>query len=168
MGALRLPRTLLWDRRDKDLTAKQRAEKTKFRHTLSLARRGKVGFEDALKQERLDVSLVLRKTAAVKRSKGRLVPKVRDRIPSIMKIYEHGKLRHVEIADSKIRSDLGRYWNAIRKLTETGTSKALRTLHRQRFKDINGRIHTLEKDPRVILELEARKPKPESFTIYQN
>jgi len=85
-----------------------------------------------------------------------------------MKIYEHGKLRHVEIADSKVRSDIGRYWNAIGKLTETGESKSLRTLHRHRFKDSHGHIHTLEKDPKTILELEARKPKPESFTIYQN
>jgi len=85
-----------------------------------------------------------------------------------MKIYEKGKLIHVEIANSDVASDIGRYWNAIGKLTETGKSKALRSLHRQRFKDINGRIHTLEKDPRIILELENRKPMRESFTIYKS
>jgi hypothetical protein len=84
-----------------------------------------------------------------------------------MKIYEEGRLEHVEVANSDIASDIGLYWNAIADLTETGKSTTLRRLSRQRFRDLKGQWHRLEKDPKVILKLEARKPKPEQFEIYK-
>jgi hypothetical protein len=159
-------RAKLWDRRDGALTPRQRADKSKFLNALSPARRGIEILENALKQRGLDPKQVVKKTNAIKIRNGKLVAKVRDRIPRSMKIYEHGKLRHVEFANSKIASDIGHYWNAIGTLTETGKSRALRSLKRRRFKDINGHWHTLEKDPKVVLELEARAPKHEGFEIY--
>ncbi len=115
----------------------------------------------------LDPRQVPTKTDAVKVVRGRLLPKVRDRIPRSLRFYEKGKLRHAEVANSLAASDIGRYWNAIRELTETGKSSALRRLRRQRFKDIDGRFHTLEKNPSGILRLEERRPKPEFFQIYK-
>jgi hypothetical protein len=84
-----------------------------------------------------------------------------------MKIYERGRLTHLEIANSEVASAIGRYWDAIADLTETGKTTSLRKLRRQRFRDIKGRIHRLEMNPKVILELETRKPKPEMFEIYK-
>ncbi len=159
--------TLLWDRRDGALTPRQRADKTKFLDALSSARRGIENLDNALKRRVLDPRQVSRKTDAVKMRAGKLVPKVRDRIPRSLKIYEKGKLKHVEIANSDTASDIGRYWNAVGILTETGKSIALRRFRRKRFKDINGRYHIYERDPKVILELETRKPKPEFFEIYK-
>ncbi len=97
---------------------------------------------------------VLRNTNAVKMHHGKLVPKTHDKIPRIMKAYEKGRLVHVEVASSEAASDIGRYWNAVAALTETGKSTALRRFPRMRFKDITGRFHTLERNPKVILELE--------------
>jgi hypothetical protein len=133
---------------------------------LSLARRGKQGLEEALIHFGIDAREVTAKTNAVKRVKGRLVPKFRDRIPRSMRFYEKGKIRHAEIASSAVASDIGRYWSAVGKLTETGKSRPLRTLRRQRFKDLQGRFHTLEKNPKIILDLEARRPRRELQEIY--
>jgi hypothetical protein len=162
------PKPLLWDRSDKELTSKQRGEKARYLHAESLARRHKANLEEALRHEGLNLSQTLRNTDAIKMRHGKLVPKVRDRIPRSMKVYEKGRLVHVEVANSKTASGIGAYWNAVVHLIEKRKSSAIRSLKRRRFKDINGHVHTLEKDPRIILELEARKPKPESFTIYKS
>jgi len=156
----------IWDRRDEDLNPKQRAKKASFLAAQSIARRDRVNLIDAIGDRGLDLAEVLRSTSSVKIVHGKIMPKKRDRIPRSLKFYEKGRLRHAEIANSDVASDIGKYWNAIGKLTETGKSQALRSLRRHRFKDINGRIHTFEKEPKIILKLEARKPKPESFTIY--
>jgi len=161
------PRPLPWDRNNGDLSSKQRTQKAKFLHAVSLARRNKTSLDEALQNEDLNHLQVLKNTHAVKKRHGELVPKVRDRIPRSMKFYEKGELAHVEVANSEVASDIGRYWDAIADLTEKGKSTTLRRLSRKRFKDITGRFHTLERDPRVILELEAHKPKPEMFEIYK-
>lgn len=161
-------RFLLWDRRDSQLRPKQRLEKAKALRALSLTRRRRLGsLTEAFKQQRLDPSQALNKTTAVMTKHGQLVPKARDRIPRTMKIYERGRLTHLEIANSEVASAIGRYWDAIADLTETGKTTSLRKLRRQRFRDIKGRIHRLEMNPKVILELETRKPKPEMFEIYK-
>lgn len=156
-----------WNRRDRELTPGQRALKAKFLRALSSARRGKEILEESLRRRGIDLHEALAKTDDVKIVKGRLLPKVRDRIPRSLTFYEKGKLQHAEIANSEVASDIGEYWSAIGKLTETGSSKPLRSLRRQRFKDLQGRFHRLEKDPQVILYLEARRPRRELFDIYQ-
>jgi len=133
---------------------------------LSVARSGKEDLANALSRLGIDPKQALTKTYAVRRVRQRLVPKLRDRIPRSLRFYEKGKLRHAEIANSEVASDIGRYWNAIGKLTDTGKSRALRSLKRGRFKDSQGHFHTLEKNPKVILELEKRKARPEDFEIY--
>jgi len=155
-----------WSRHDRDLTPRQRLQKAEFLHSLSSARRGKRSLEEALSRQGINPEQISKNTDAVKMVKGILVPKVRDRIPRSMRFYEKGKLVHAEIANSEVASDIGHYWNAIRELVETGKSKTLRSLPRQRFKALDGCFHALEKNPKIILELEARKPKFETFEIY--
>jgi hypothetical protein len=128
---------------------------------------GKEHLEEAFIRRGINPKQVLARTDAIKKVRGKLQPKVHDKIPRSLRFYEKGRLCHAEVANSKVASDIGRYWNAIGELTLTGRSKALRRLRRQRFKDIDGHFHTLEKNPKVILELEARKPKPEIFEIYK-
>jgi len=159
-------RSLLWDRRDRELSPKQRARKAKLLRTVSLARRGEASLDEFFRQAAIDPRQIASKTSVVKRLKGRLVPKVRDKIPRSMNFYEKGKLRHAEIANSDVASDIGRYWNAIGELTTTGKSKPLRSMKRLRFRDLKGHFHTLEKDPKIILELEVRRPKRELQEIY--
>jgi len=156
-----------WSKRDAELTPRQRVQKAKFLRALSFARRGKEDLANALRGLGIDAKQALTRTSAVRKVRQRLVPKRRDRIPRSLRFYEKGKMVHAEIANSEAASDIGRYWNAIAKLTETGSSRSLRRLRRQRLKDMDGRFHTLEKNPKIILELEARKPKLETFEIYR-
>ena len=156
-----------WSKRDADLTPRQRLQKAKFLRALSLARTGKEDLANALSTLGIDPTQALTRTNVVREVRDRLVPKLRDKIPRFLGFYERGKLRHAEIANSEVASDIGRYWNAVGRLAETGKSTALRRLPRKRFKDMDGTVHTLEKNPKVILELEARKPKPETFQIYR-
>ena len=160
------PKRPLWDRRDRDLSPKQRAWKAKLLRAVSLARRGRVSLDEIFRREGIDPNQVLAKTNAVMRAKGRLVPKVRDKIPRSMRFYENGGLCHAEIANSEVASDIGHYWNAIGRLAETGKSRPLRSLKRRRFKDLKGHFHTLEKDPKIILDLEMRRPRREFQEIY--
>jgi hypothetical protein len=144
----------LWSRPDRALTPRQRAQKARFLRALSLARRGKETLEGNLSAQGIDLGQVLKKTDAVKKVRGKLLPRTHDRIPRSLKFYEKGKLVHAEVANSQVASDIGRYWNTIAELTETGKSRSLRTLRRRRFKDLKGRFHLLEKNPKIILELE--------------
>jgi hypothetical protein len=133
-----------------------------------VARSGKEDLANALSRLGIDPKQALTKTNAVRKVRQRLVPNLRDKIPRSLRFYEKGKLRHAEIANSEVASDIGRYWNAVGRLAERqGKSAALRRLRRKRFKDMDGAFHTLEKDPKVILKLEARRPVPELFEIYR-
>jgi hypothetical protein len=156
-----------WCKRDADLTPRQRLQKAKILHALSLARTGKEDLANALSRLGIDPKQALTRTNVVRKVRDRLVPKLRDKIPRSLRFYERGKLRHAEIANSKVASDIGCYWNAVGRLAETGKSTALRRLRRKRFKDMDGAFHTLEKDPKIILELEARRPVPELFEVYK-
>lgn len=156
-----------WSKRDADLTPRQRLQKAKFLRAMSLARTGKEDLANALSRLGIDPKQALTRTNVVRKVRDRLLPKLRDKIPRSLRFYERGKLRHAEIANSEVASDIGRYWNAVAKLTETGKSTALRRLRRERFKDMDGTFHTLEKNPKIILELEARRPEPERFEIYK-
>jgi len=158
---------LAWSKRDAGLTPRQRLQKAKFLRALSLARTGKEDLASALSRLGIDPKQALTRTNAVRKVRQRLVPKLRDKIPRSLRFYEKGKLVHAVIANSEVASDIGRYWNAVAKLTETSKSTALRRLRRKRFKDMDGTVHTLEKDPKVILRLEERRPVPEIFPIYE-
>ena len=112
--ALRVP---IWSRPDRALTPRQRAQKARFLHALSLARRGKETLEENLSAQGINLEQVPKKTDALKKVRGKLLPRTRDQIPRSLKFYEKGKLVHAEIANSEAASDIGRYWNAIGKLT---------------------------------------------------
>lgn len=157
----------VWERTPQQLTPKLRRIREKSLEALSLVRRDKLTLQEASHRVGLDPQTIINSTNAFRKVHGRLKAKAFDKITRIMKIYEKGKLSHVEVANSNVASDIGLYWNAIAELTETGRSRALRSLHRRRFRDSTGCYHTLEKDPKIILELEARKPKRETFEIYK-
>lgn len=84
-----------------------------------------------------------------------------------MIIYEKGRKIMVEIADSKLASLIGEYHNRVKQFLDTGKNSFLREIPKKRFKDMKHRTHTLEIRPNAILEIKAREPTPESFTIYR-
>jgi len=84
-----------------------------------------------------------------------------------MLAYEKGRKVIVEVADSRTASLIGEYHNRVKQFLETGRSSFLRELRRKRFKDISGRVHTLETRPRAVFRIKAREAKPEFFEIYR-
>jgi hypothetical protein len=83
-----------------------------------------------------------------------------------MIIYEKGRKIIVEVTDSRIASLIGEYHNRVKQFLDTGRSSFLRDIPKKRFKDSEGRTHTLETRPKVILEIKAREPTPEFRIIY--
>jgi hypothetical protein len=83
-----------------------------------------------------------------------------------MIVYEKGRKVIVEVADSRIASLIGEYHNRVKQFLETGKTSFLRELPRKRFKDIKGRVHTLETDPKGVFAIKQREPTPEFFEIY--
>jgi hypothetical protein len=83
-----------------------------------------------------------------------------------MLIYEKGHKVFVEVADSRIASLIGEYHNRVKQFLDTSKSSFLRELPRNEFKDINGRVHTLETDPKLVSAIKQREPTPEFFEIY--
>jgi hypothetical protein len=83
-----------------------------------------------------------------------------------MIVYEQGRKKIVEVANSKTASLIGEYHNRVKQFLDTGKTSFLRELPRKRFKDKDGRIHVLETRPKTVLKIKARDPKPESFEIY--
>jgi hypothetical protein len=84
-----------------------------------------------------------------------------------MIIYERGRKIIVETASSKTASLIGEYHNRVKQFLDTGRSSFLREVPRKRFRDIKGRIHTLETNPNAVLVIKAREPTPEFFEIYR-
>jgi hypothetical protein len=84
-----------------------------------------------------------------------------------MIINEKGRKRIVEVADSRVTSLIGEYHNRVKQFLDTGKSSFLRELPKKRFKDIKGRFHNLETNPKLVMRIAAREPTPEFFEIYR-
>jgi hypothetical protein len=156
----------IWKLTNETLTPKQRLARKKSLEALSLVRREKRSLPTAAKQIGLTQETIIRNTNAFRKVRGRWKAKSIDHIPRVMTIYEKGRKRIVEVANSRTASLIGEYHNRVKHFLDTSKSSFLRELPKKRFKDKAGRIHVLETDPRAILTIKAREPKPEFFEIY--
>ena len=156
----------IWKKRCKKLTPQQKEIRYKSLEALSLVRREKLSLRKAAKEVRLDPRTVKENTNAFHKVHGRWKAKLRDRIPREILIYEKGHKIMVEIADSRIASLIGKYHNLIKEFLVTGNSSLLLKLPKKQFRDIHGKLHTLETDPKTIFRIKEREPKPEYFQIY--
>lgn len=157
----------VWKRINRQLTPTERSLREKSLKALALVRREKLNLRDAAEQVGLEPETVIGNTNAFRKIRGEWTPTTFDHIARPMVIYEKGRKIIVEIADSRIASSIGEYFNVVKKFLNTGQSEFLREVPRKRFKDLQGKYHTLEMDPRAILAIKAREPKPEFFEIYR-
>jgi hypothetical protein len=157
----------IWRRTWNQLTPEQRRIQEKSLEALSLVRREKLSLWKASEQVGLHPGTVRRNTSAFRKVRLRWNAKPLDRIPRVMVTYEKGRKSIVEIANSRTASLIGEYHNRVRQFLDTGKSSFLRELPRKRFKDIKGRTHTLETNPKAVLAVEARDPLPEFREIYR-
>jgi len=158
---------VVWNRRNQQLTVRQRLIREKSLEALSLVRRERLSLRDAANRVGLDPETVRLNTNAFRKAHGRWKAKKSDSIPRTLVIYEKGRVIIVEVADSRIASLIGEYHNGVKQFLETGKSSFLRELPRKRFRDIKRRSHTLETNPKSVLKIKAREAKPEFFEIYR-
>ena len=156
----------IWKKRSEKQTPEQRRIREKSLEALSLVRREKLSLRKASKRVGLAPETIRRNTNAFRKVRGRWKAKAFDRIPRTMLIYEKGRKVIVEITDSRIASLIGEYHNLIKEFLDTGNSSFLQKLPKKRFRDIHGKLHTLETDPKNCFRIKEREPKPEFFQIY--
>jgi len=89
-----------------------------------------------------------------------------DKIPRQMIISENGKEISIIVKNSKDASKIGQYHNAKRQFLESGDSSVLKKFKKIKIKDIDGKLHQFETNPKKIIEIEDRKEEPEFFDIY--
>jgi predicted DNA-binding protein (UPF0251 family) len=154
-------------RTHQQLTPMQRRIREKSLEALSLVRRERLSLRETTRHVGLDSETIRNNTNAFRKIHGRWRAKPFDRIPRTMVIYEKGRKVIVEIADSRTASLIGEYHNRVKQFLETGRSSFLRKLPRKRFRDIKGKTHTLETDPKAIFRIKSREPTPEFFEIYR-
>jgi len=158
----------IWKRRWKQLTTVQRRVREKSLEALSIVRREKLSLREAAKRVGLESITVDRNTHALRRTRGRLRVKSLDRIPRPpLLIYEGGRKVFVEVSDSRTASLIGKYHNQVKQFLVTGRSEFLSELPTIHFRDIDGRPHTLETNPKAVLALKQRESTPEFFEIYR-
>lgn len=161
----RKPR-LIWTLPNERLTPRQRLARKKSLEALALVRREKFNLNEAAKRVGLSPETVRQNTNAFRKVRGRWIAKPVDHIPRVMIIYEKSQKKIVEVTDSRVASLIGEYHNRVKQFLETGKSSFLRELSKKQVKE-HGRIHILETNPKEVLGIKAREPKPEFFEIYR-
>ena len=156
----------IWTLSNGKLTVRQRLAREKSLEVLSLVRREKLSLRVAAQRVDLSPEAIRQSTNAFRKIHGRWRAKKVDHIPRIMIINEKGRKRIVEVADSRVASLIGEYHNRVKQYLDTGKSSFLRELSKKRFKDKHGRIHVLETNPKTVLEIKTKEPKPEFYLIY--
>ncbi len=157
---------LLYKRRWKNLSPKQKLLREKSLSVLSEARKSKQSLSKLAKRHEVSRKTVLNNTNAFKKRRGRWNAKRFDKIPRVMKINENGKETSIQINDSRTAALIGRYHNAVKKFLNTGDKKALRKFRRKKIKDIDGNLHSFETNPDSLIDINERIEEPEFYELY--
>jgi hypothetical protein len=147
------------------LTEKQKEIRKKSLKVLSNVRLGK-SLSKASKDLKTTPSTVIKNTGAFTKKKGRWVVKDRDKVPRVMSIFEEGGKTWVEINDSKIASQIGRYNNAVKKYIKEGDTSGLDDFKGLSFVDAKGKKHFFVTDTVEIDATFAELDEGDFYTIY--
>lgn len=150
----------------KRLTPKQKALREKSLHVLVQARKTGKSPSRIAKQVGISFSTVQTHTNAFKKVNGRWFAKRFDKIPRPMVINEKGKLRSIEISDSRHATTNGRYFNAVKQYLKTGDIAKLKKFSKKQIRDSSGKLHSFETDPKLVLEINEKIEEIEIFQVY--
>ena len=148
------------------LSPKEKLTREKSLEVLREVRRNNKSLSAASKDKGLSLKTVLQNTSAFKKVGNRWISKTYDHIPRVMKINEKGRVRSIEITDSRTASIIGRYHNAVKKYIETGDTKELAKFEGKTIKDSNGNLHVFETDTETLEEINEAIEEPEFYDIY--
>jgi hypothetical protein len=90
-----------------------------------------------------------------------------DKVPDKpLKIYEHGRIKHILVNRGRASSAIGQYFNAVRKYLDTGDESVLKQFKKMWIRDAKGRIHRFETRPEVIERIEESREDAEMYEVY--
>lgn len=149
------------------LSPKEQLARERALEVLSQARRSRLSLSKLGKEHGISVKSVLKATRGFKKVKGRWKAKKIDHISRIIAINENGKELFIEVTDSRYATLIGKYHSSVKEYLNTGNTDVLVDFEDKRVKDSSGKWHTLETNPSVIREINARREEPEFYDIYQ-
>ena len=149
------------------LTPRQKLFRKRSLEVLSESRKSKGSLSKIARKNEISPSAVIHNTNAFRKKRKRWIPRKFDRIPRMMIINENGKASSIEVNDSRIASKIGRYHSKIREFLNTGDNKKLSKFKNVKIKDSKGVVHTLETNPKQIIEISERVEEPEFPEIYR-
>ena len=156
----------LYRRRWSNLSPQQKLLRERSLSVLSEARKSRKSLTKLATQHFISPKTVLNHTNAFRKKGRRWTAKRLDRIPRVMKINEKGREVSIEINDSRTASLIGRYHNAVKQFLNTGNRKKLRKFKNKKVKDVQGKLHLLETNPKSLIQINERIEEPEFYQVY--
>jgi hypothetical protein len=156
----------LFRRRENQLTPKQNAIRRVSLEVLSEARQTGRSLSKLAREKSISPITVIKYTNAFRKKEGRWIAKKLDHIPRTMLIYENGKEKSIETSNSKYASTIGEYHNAVKEYLNSGDSDALNRFKKKRIKDVHGKYHRFDTDPKAIKAINEAIEEPEFYEIY--
>ena len=152
----------------KKLTPRQKSTRTKALAVLVQSRRTKKSLSVIAKEHGSSFKTVQNNTNAFKKVNGKWIPKRFDKVSRSMLISEKGKLRSVEVSDSKHAKTIGRYHNAVKFYLDTGDSTKLKKFSKRKIRDSDGKLHSFETRLKVVEEINESIEEIEFFEVYDS
>lgn len=88
---------------------------------------------------------------------GRYKARSKDTIQRGLNIFERGKVRNIIVGDSDTASQIGLYYNDVKRVLTFGNPNQLKKWRTVIIKDINGKVHRLETNVNRLIEIKLRQ-----------
>lgn len=157
-----------------ELTPYEKSKRKEFLDILSDSRNTKHSLTKLVREKnkslekgnKIKVKDVIEGTNAYRKVRRRWKPKKHDRLSFPKTILTDGREKSIMTDDSRTRSQIGKYLNAIKPLKNKGDEKALRKFKNRTVKDSTGKRYKLETDSHKILEILEKTEDIELKELY--
>ena len=150
------------------LTPKQKSIRTKALAVLTASKRTQKPVSVIARQHNISIKTIQNNTNAFKKVNGKLVAKRFDIVSRSMLIGENGKLKSIEITDSRHARTIGRYHNAVKLYLDTGNFSKLEKFSKRKIKDSDGKVHSFETRLKTVENIHERIEEIEFFEVYDS
>lgn len=148
------------------LTPRQKMFRKRSLEALSMSRKSSQSLSKIAKRLGLSVKTVINNTNAFKKINRKWIPKKFDKVSRSMLTSEAGKMKSLEVSDSRHARTIGQYDNAVGHYLRTGDSAKLKKFSKKKIKDSHGVIHSFETRVQIVQELNQTIEELEFFEVY--
>jgi len=150
------------------LTPRQKSTRIKSLTVITQSKKTNKTVSIIAREQGVSFQTVQNHTNAFKKVNDKWVPKRFDIVSRSMLISENGKLRSVEVSDSRHAKTIGRYHNAVKFYLDTGDSSKLKKFSKRKIKDSDGKIHSFETRLKTVEEINESIEEIEFFEVYDS